>query len=624
MYLLIPSESRHYLPALLLMLVLISFLHADTYYVNPGESIQNTIITASSGDTIQVAPGTYQENISLKSGVSLIGAGADVTVIDGGRNNHVISAINCDSSTVLFGFTITNGLDVKGGGIYIKNSTMTILNCVFSYNEAREDGGGIYQEDQSATTIINCLFSTNLATATDDSNGAGMYNLNSSPQITDCTFSGNTAKRMGGGMFNDDNSFPTITNCSFLGNSCETSGGGMHNLFGEPMLYNCRFNYNSSQRGGALSNMRSNPELVNCTFTLNSATHSGGGLFNDTLSNPYITNCILSNNSADTDNEISNDMSTPIIQNSLVAGCGGSGPGWIASFGTDADNNIDTDPCFVAPLAEDFHLSADSPCIDQGDDTALPAEVTTDLDGNPRFIDGNNDLIPTVDMGAYEFKQVSVISGRHIFYNNSDFDDPVDSLDDNDAVAPDKTALLPGQTASFANYTSYSRGINGIMIDIENLTDVPDSDDFIFRIGNSDDPETWSPAPEPSSITVHPGEGIDTSDRIKIIWPDNTIEGCWLQIAVPANAHTGLGEDDIFYFGNAIGDTGDSLINANVNAFDTGGVRNNPRNFLNPAPIDNHYDFNRDRDVNALDFGIARNHATNFLTALILITALEN
>ena len=79
-------------------------------------------------------------------------------------------------------------------------------------------------------------------------------------------------------------------------------------------------------------------------------------------------------------------------------------------------------------------------------------------------------------------------------------------------------------------------------------------------------------------------------------------------------------KEDVFYFGNAIGETGDSTGNAFVNAMDTGGVRNNPRNFMNPAPIHDPYDFNRDRNVNALDFGIARNHATNFITALKLIT----
>lgn len=60
-----------------------------------------------------------------------------------------------------------------------------------------------------------------------------------------------------------------------------------------------------------------------------------------------------------------------------------------------------------------------------------------------------------------------MVVGRHVFYNNSAFDhnNPAANADDDRAVAPDKRALLPGQTATFANYTSYSGGINGLMID---------------------------------------------------------------------------------------------------------------------------------------------------------------
>jgi len=61
------------------------------------------------------------------------------------------------------------------------------------------------------------------------------------------------------------------------------------------------------------------------------------------------------------------------------------------------------------------------------------------------------------------------VVGRHIFYNQSAFDGnnaQANAADDN-AIATDKQALLPGESATFANYTSYSRGINGIMDDRE-------------------------------------------------------------------------------------------------------------------------------------------------------------
>jgi hypothetical protein len=52
---------------------------------------------------------------------------------------------------------------------------------------------------------------------------------------------------------------------------------------------------------------------------------------------------------------------------------------------------------------DNLELAHESPCIDAGDSNSVPADVTTDLDGRPRFIDGDCDLTATVDMGAYEF-----------------------------------------------------------------------------------------------------------------------------------------------------------------------------------------------------------------------------
>ncbi|GAG35257.1 unnamed protein product, partial [marine sediment metagenome] len=58
--------------------------------------------------------------------------------------------------------------------------------------------------------------------------------------------------------------------------------------------------------------------------------------------------------------------------------------------------NINADPLFVNVANVDYHLQASSPCIDAGDNTAIPPSVVVDLDGNPRIING------IVDMGAYE------------------------------------------------------------------------------------------------------------------------------------------------------------------------------------------------------------------------------
>ncbi len=75
--------------------------------------------------------------------------------------------------------------------------------------------------------------------------------------------------------------------------------------------------------------------------------------------------------------------------------------------------NTGNDPLFVNPGNGDYRLLPGSPCIDAGDNTAVPAGITTDLDGDPRFVDdpntidsGNGDP-PVVDMGAFEFQGAS-------------------------------------------------------------------------------------------------------------------------------------------------------------------------------------------------------------------------
>ena len=156
------------------------------------------------------------------------------------------------------------------------------------------------------------------------------------------------------------------------------------------------------------------------------------------------------------------------------------------------------------------------------------------------------------------------VLGRHVFYNNSAFDgnDPAANSSDDNAIATDKTALLPGQTATFANYTSYSRGINGIMVDVQGLVDpgaVGDDDfgEFVFRYGNDDTPGDWPLAPDPVDVDVRDlGGGVY---RVTITWADNAIANKnWLQVTVKQHAATGLGADDIFYFGNSAGEnTGD-------------------------------------------------------------------
>jgi len=224
-----------------------------------------------------------------------------------------------------------------------------------------------------------------------------------------------------------------------------------------------------------------------------------------------------------------------------------------------------------------------------------------------------------VSMSATVEPAFAEIIGRYVFYGNSAFDDPAAGLTAGTAIAPDKTPLQPGETASLANYTSFDKGINGIVIDIAGLEDTPSAADFEFKVGNDDDPDSWVNAPSPLAIDVQPKEGAEGVDRVTITWADGSIANEWLQVIVLAES-LGLLKDDAFYFGNAIGEAGDYSINTIVNATDEIVARNFPHSLLNQAGIEDLYDYNRDGLVDGADQILARNNQTNPLTMLRLIT----
>ena len=242
-------------------------------------------------------------------------------------------------------------------------------------------------------------------------------------------------------------------------------------------------------------------------------------------------------------------------------------------------------------------------------------------DQTPRNLHTLMDIYRT---GALEM--VTEPAGRYVFYNNSSFDgnDSSANANDDNAVATDKTALLPGRTATFANYTSYSRGINGIMVDIPNLPTTPEiaAEDFTFKAGNDNYPDQWPAASVPSSVTVRRGAGVGGSDRITIIWADNAIRKQWLQVTVKSNIATGLARPDVFYFGNAVGDSGNDTTNTAVTTMDEMRARLDPhKSKLNPAGIENPHDYNRSGAVNTMDEMISRLNTTTLLDDLSLITA---
>ena len=203
------------------------------------------------------------------------------------------------------------------------------------------------------------------------------------------------------------------------------------------------------------------------------------------------------------------------------------------------------------------------------------------------------------------------IVGRHLFYNGSAFDGRSLSANEADdgAIAADKVALLPGAGAgSFANISSYSRGINGIMIDVSGdlpMTALAGIGGSVgLRVGTGGGPDTWADAPAHSRLTIRKGAGVDGSDRITLIWPDGAIRNTWLRITVNAPPMSGLARPDVFYFGNLVGETGDADSPLAVGGMDMLATRRALAR--GAAGIESRHDFNRDGRVNVFDYALAR------------------
>src|SRR5205085_6961861 len=102
-----------------------------------------------------------------------------------------------------------------------------------------------------------------------------------------------------------------------------------------------------------------------------------------------------------------------------------------------------------------------------------------------------------VAAGAQPTEPTAEVVGRHLFYNHSVFDgnDRGANAADDAAVAPDKVALLPGQSATFDNVSNYARGINGVIVDVRGMVLEFDPPQMIFEVCSGVVGTAWSSAP---------------------------------------------------------------------------------------------------------------------------------
>jgi parallel beta-helix repeat protein len=361
--------------------------------------------------------------------------------------------ISCwsNSSPTISGNHLVSNDAITGGGIFCDDSSPTIVDNTITGNVNVHEGGGITLDNGSDTFISNNTITANSAVK---SWGGGIYSEDSSPTIINNTISGNMSDRKGGGISlrrGSSSSIPLISNNTIENNHAE-DGGGIHadsceliiegniingnfadvsnggGIFCEDInpygirisnniitentardgggfccnttrsaiaLTNNIIARNKADRGGGVYCEWSSTIITNNTITGNTADDGGGFYCNHALSFPYIRNTILYENTAVGSSEMYIESGEVTISNSVV-NLGSSSvhvePGAILNVKIGV---IQVDPFFVDSARGDYHLTANSPCVNSGDNTAV--NDTSDFEKDIRIAQS------TVDIGADEF-----------------------------------------------------------------------------------------------------------------------------------------------------------------------------------------------------------------------------
>jgi hypothetical protein len=341
---------------------------------------------------------------------------------------HVITGLNLSTATLLDGFNVSSGKanGVLGNGEWdgslmrVVGSSLTVKNVTFSYGDSHGFGGAVYAKQ-----------------------GA--------PVFVDCTFSSNLARVDGGGLFWESTGVvgaPSmkVFNCVFTGNDAYEDGAALYSAGGYPVIANCVMNGNDGDTLMGMLNTNNTDvmSVYNCTFSGN--VGSVFGTEQNAMQNFY--NCIIWNNerSGAFTPLSKTGWATPFAQNVTLTGCciqGYSNPavpglanqGWDPMFVDAAGSDG-----LMGTWDDDLRLSPFSPLIDRGLNAYIPTDacdlnangntseaVPFDLDGNTRLFDvpfaANTGLGfgALIDLGAYENHAVTPPCGTSDFNGDGDF-----------------------------------------------------------------------------------------------------------------------------------------------------------------------------------------------------------
>jgi hypothetical protein len=322
------------------------------------------------------------------------------------------------NNTRVVGNSAPSGLDA--GGIYNgTNGVMSINDSIISNNTARQ-GGGIRNDGTLVVNRTSVVGNTATSAGGGPALGGGIANLIGTTTLNESSVNNNDSEEDGGGIANRSGGTVNINNSTVSGNSANyaafpnaADGGGIYNDF------DCC--------GGT-----STVNLNNATVAFNSSTGSGGGISTFTccgITTGFLTNVknsIVADNAAPTGPDCSGTQTSQGYNLfGSTAGC------TIAGNTTGNLTNLDARLVPLSPNGgpTETHALCEgvgdpyapcagaSPAIDAANPTGCTSHagsaLTTDQRGvgYPRSTDGDGDLTPRCDMGAYEAPQAPDTDG---------------------------------------------------------------------------------------------------------------------------------------------------------------------------------------------------------------------
>jgi hypothetical protein len=299
-------------------------------------------------------------------------------------------------------FVMKNGVEIYGG-FDPENNIRTPNDARILPNHGKSEGSVLNGKNERSVIWNNNIGLTEAAVLDGftikngyaDTNGAGIYNSNASPTLTNLAIKENVAGNGAAGIFNTSSS-PVVTNVVVSGNTATNNGGG-------------------------IVNVNSSPVFTNTSITQNSAGSSGGGLFQLGTGSVVLNNVTIAGN---TPNAVNVNTGNLFFNNSVIYG--GVVGTYTAQYSLiegstgGASGNLDGTArtaamVFADPLSGNYALHYNSAAIDAGNSLLFPGldANSKDLVNNPRIDKAS------IDLGAYEFTLIP--DGSGVVYVRQDF-----------------------------------------------------------------------------------------------------------------------------------------------------------------------------------------------------------